>query len=251
MHAMIQNQINYGPDSVLQKWLAQYALYHLLANDSACRNASATLQNFYNTGALATVKNLVLIEDLLTQGNSSAANALLTTITPSNVPETNYKNFYGAYIKYLNNNVELADMNTFKNIALGCPSKNGTVVFNARVMYNLLNPAQFTMYANNCPSTSNKMAPEGDEENIEKENNFTVYPNPTDGSFNIGSTTQDQQNLKVEIFDMTGKKVFTDKCIFTGQDCQFYAKVTNGLYLIKITNTLTNETSSHKILFNK
>jgi hypothetical protein len=250
MVAVVQNQVNYGTDSVLQKWLAKFALFQTLANDTPSRNASPILQSFYNGNAGTNTANLVAIEDLLTQGNTTAANALLVGITPANVPETNYKNFYHAYIKYLNNTLEAADYATFKNLALLCPSQNGMIVFNARTMHNMLNPTQFTMYANNCPSANNKLANANDED-ANMVSLFTVFPNPTDGGFKISSTNKTTQNLLVELFDMTGKKVFTDKCISTGLDCQFYAKVVNGLYLIKITNTLTNETSSRKILFNK
>jgi Secretion system C-terminal sorting domain len=232
-------------------WIAgNLYILNTLANDTPSRNASVILTNFYNTTAPTNIKNLVAIEDLLTQGNTIAANALLSPLVPTNIPETNYKNFYVSYIAYLNNTISNNDMETFKNLAISCPLQNGQVVFNARVMYNMLNPTQFTMYANNCPGTSNKTEQEisADESTV---NTFIVYPNPTDGSFKIGSGSKEKQELLIELYDITGKKIFAEKCNYAGQDCQFNANVANGLYVIKIINTTTNESSLHKIQFSK
>jgi hypothetical protein len=159
-------------------------MYHTLAYDSASRNANATLTTIYNTGATTNIKNLVPIENLLTQGNTSAANALLGGIVPINVPEQNYKNFYAAYINYINNALSIVDNETIRNLALSCPGDNGLVVFNARTMDRILNPDVITYYANNCPGTNNKK--EELEEIMSLQNEmYTVYPNSANNAFYI------------------------------------------------------------------
>jgi Secretion system C-terminal sorting domain len=251
MNDIANSQIDYGVDTPNNKWLAQYNLYHTLANDTPSRNSSVILTNFYTTTAPTNIKNLVAIEDLLTQGNTIAANALLSPLVPTNVPETNYKNFYVSYIAYLNNTISNNDMETFKNLAISCPLQNGQVVFNARVMYNMLNPTQFTMYANNCAGTSNKKDEEETQIIKNDASNFSVYPNPSAGGFYINSNKAIKQDLMIELFDMTGKKVFEQECVYNGQACYFYANVSAGIYLVKVTNTINNETSLHKLHFEK
>jgi hypothetical protein len=80
---------------------------------------------------------------------------------------------------------------------------------------------------------------------------FTVYPNPTFGGFYISNSNKSNQNLLVELLDMTGKKIFSQECSYKGIDCYFDANLSSGLYLVKVINTDNNETSLHKILFAK
>jgi Secretion system C-terminal sorting domain len=249
MMDIANSQVNYGVDSPLHKWLAQYVLYKTLANDIASQNANATLSNYYINGATTTIRNLVAIEDYLTQGNTVTANALLGTIIPTNVPEQNYKSFYLAYIAYINNTMTLTDMETFKNMALGCPMQNGLIVFNARTMYNMLNPAQFTMYANNCAGVSNKKEDYTEEMQLNT-NGYVVYPNPTNNGFFISQGSKLNADLKVELLDITGKKVFSQECIYTGKDCYFNASISSGIYIVRILNKNTNEVSNIKLQIN-
>jgi hypothetical protein len=125
-------------------------------------------------------------------------------------------------------------------------SDNGTVVFNARTMYNLLNPAQFTMYANNCLSTSNKMQ---EPENVvqEKKDAYIVYPNPTSGGFYIKSKTYMNTDIEVEVFDVRGKMLLKQNCTLATVDCFISFKAVDGLYLVKIKNITTNETYISKL----
>jgi hypothetical protein len=231
-------------------WIAgNLYILNTLANDTPSRNASVILTNFYNTTAPTNIKNLVAIEDLLTQGNTIAANALLSPLVPTNIPETNYKNFYVSYIAYLNNTMSNNDMETFKNLAISCPLQNGQVVFNARVMYNMLNPTQFSMYANNCAGTSNKKADEA-EVIINENKLYTVYPNPTSNGFFVRQSSNKNTNLTVQLVDATGKTIFTQDCKYSGTDCYFNTNVSNGIYFVRIINTDTHEATIVKLLIN-
>jgi Secretion system C-terminal sorting domain len=126
-------------------------------------------------------------------------------------------------------------------LVLGCPTQNGLVVFNARIMYNMLNPGQFTMYANNCAGTSNKK--DVDEIAIidASKNAFYVYPNPTSNGFYIGNSSTKNASIEVELFDATGKLLLKQNCEYLGKDCFISSNVANGVYLVKIKNTITNE----------
>ncbi|PIV50375.1 MAG: peptidase [Flavobacteriaceae bacterium CG02_land_8_20_14_3_00_34_13] len=64
-------------------------------------------------------------------------------------------------------------------------------------------------------------------------NNFRIFPNPSDGNINI-SSRMDMGNSTVSIFDINGRKVFSQEISMNGT-IQVNAKGLNtGLYLIKI-----------------
>jgi hypothetical protein len=74
---------------------------------------------------------------------------------------------------------------------------------------------------------------------------FSVYPNPSDGNFNIFFFEQTKSNYKIELINMLGQVVFKDQLInFSGQ----YSKSINiseygkGIYTI----TLTNDSDYHQ-----
>jgi hypothetical protein len=248
MHAIINNAITYGADSVLQRWQAQFNLFRQLMADSAARNASGTITNFYNTTVPLSMKNLALSGSLLAQGNAISASSLLATIFPANIIETNYKNFYLAYMAYVNNTMTVQDKETIRLLALGCPEANGGIVFNARAMHNLLNPEQFSMYANNCPGSANKKPNEEEVLTAAVNTSYQLYPNPTANGFYIKQGSAAGANLTVELYDMTGKKVMSQSCTYTGQDCYFYTNLSDGNYVVRITNQATNVHETAKLL---
>jgi Secretion system C-terminal sorting domain len=249
MNAIALNQITYTTNQALNKWLADHTLYHTLANDIASRNANATLSAFYNTGATTNIKNLIAIEDLLTQGNTSAANALLGGIVPINIPEQNYKNFYGAYINYINNTLTTTDNETIRNLALGCPGNNGLVVFNARVMDRILNPEVLTFYANNCPGTSNKKEDTEITEQSNQTDIYTVYPNPASNGFYI-KALEPQGTIHIKVVDLQGKIVLSQTCTLGDKPCFVAANLVNGIYIVNIVNNETNTKYHTKLEIN-
>ncbi|WP_130736035.1 T9SS type A sorting domain-containing protein [Flavobacterium sp. J27] len=73
--------------------------------------------------------------------------------------------------------------------------------------------------------------------------NFTVYPNPTQGQFNI--TTNEE--LTVVIYDMVGKIILNQKSI-KGTHHFDISNFSNGLYLITLTKN--KEKQTYKLLKN-
>jgi Secretion system C-terminal sorting domain/Pregnancy-associated plasma protein-A/GEVED domain len=61
--------------------------------------------------------------------------------------------------------------------------------------------------------------------------NFVVYPNPSNAIFNIDTDS----NATIEIYDVIGKKLKTDK-IETGKSQLDLSSYYNGIYFLKITN---------------
>jgi aminopeptidase N len=73
---------------------------------------------------------------------------------------------------------------------------------------------------------------------------ITVGPNPTKGSFTL--TNDQNMEGKVEVFDMIGKKLMEKK--LTSEISFDLGNYTNGIYILKISDTNGNERSSQKII---
>ena len=79
----------------------------------------------------------------------------------------------------------------------------------------------------NCAVLSN--------ESFEVANNIKIYPNPTNGIFAI----ETQEDSTVEVFDMIGKKVYSNK-VSVGSSTIDLSNYTNGIYLLTVTNQKGN-----------
>lgn len=77
-------------------------------------------------------------------------------------------------------------------------------------------------------------------DDFNKNNTFSFYPNPVNTQLNISTTNED---LTFEIFDLLGKKLLksTKKTI----DFSSYSQ---GLYILKVTNSQSNTSFTKKIL---
>jgi sugar lactone lactonase YvrE len=73
---------------------------------------------------------------------------------------------------------------------------------------------------------------------------FTVYPNPSNGVFNIEALN----NANLTVYDMTGKQVATQK-ITIGNTTLNLSSCTAGVYFAKITNE-NNQTNTIKLIKN-
>jgi hypothetical protein len=64
---------------------------------------------------------------------------------------------------------------------------------------------------------------------------FTLYPNPTNGNFTIMQKGERQYgNVKVEVYNMSGKKVLTDNMIGLEKHEILITGLPSGLYFVKV-----------------
>lgn len=76
-------------------------------------------------------------------------------------------------------------------------------------------------------------------ENLSLNSNFSIYPNPNSGKFELRFTEMNISDLQLQLFDMTGK-VILPKRIIDNEKEQFIeidlGEISGGVYLLKITN---------------
>lgn len=95
--------------------------------------------------------------------------------------------------------------------------------------------------------TSTLTADAASTDNFTAEKLFTVYPTKNNGSFTI-NTNNNLGNSKVEIIDITGKKVYVDTRDFDkNKNQKFNINISSGLYILNIISN-NNQRSSSKII---
>jgi hypothetical protein len=80
------------------------------------------------------------------------------------------------------------------------------------------------------------------------DNNFIIYPNPSNGNINIKSLI-DFGDAKVSIYDMNGREVFTNEVSLQNTVNINAENLTTGLYILQINGV--DYSHSAKLIINK
>lgn len=116
------------------------------------------------------------------------------------------------------------------NFAVDVTLRRKSTVTSPSTTFNL--SAQWDSYSQDtCNNLGSKKVPVTEEEIVETSSEVLIFPNPSDGNFNIGLNNFDTP-YNLEIFSFTGQKVFekpnsTDSVIAAGQ-------LAKGIYVVKI-----------------
>jgi hypothetical protein len=216
--------------------------------------ADVVLSNYYNTGADANIRSLANIEDSLAANKPAITQAMLNALLPTNAIETNYKTFYSLYLKNMNATFTSADSNNLLTLAKICPGIGGSIIYNARTLYNSIYTHDYQPFNDDCtpPPTFGfgignviKLA-QSDTAKLEVFE-AEIYPNPNGGNFYIKSNAKKDLPLIVEIYTSAGKMVIKTECIKTRSDCQINVKLNAGIYIVKIINNETHEILNKKM----
>lgn len=79
---------------------------------------------------------------------------------------------------------------------------------------------------------------------FENDNVITIYPNPSNGIFNLES----QENMSIEVYDIIGKLILSQK-LSVGTNSFDISNFNSGVYLLKVTNDNGN-IQTHKLIKN-
>jgi hypothetical protein len=79
---------------------------------------------------------------------------------------------------------------------------------------------------------------------------FNLYPNPSDGNFNLQFDTRSSDRIELQLFDITGRLV--RELLFTNVASRFsesisFENIVKGVYLLKIKNG-TNQTTRKLVI---
>ncbi len=220
----------------------------LKANTSLMDN-SASLNTFYNSIQNTSVKQLFDIEESIATGDFTIANSLLINFNPTNLAETNYKNFYLVCLNVKDSTFSSSDSLALESIAKSCPYNGGNIVHQARSLYNILYKT-YKVFYDDCQNVasrkSNKVL-----SNIQVQLKTQLYPNPNNGNYTIRiNGAKDKESVEICIFDMNGKLLIKEDKSVINKEIFLTQNLLNGTYTVKVK--LADGTyDQHKIIISK
>ena len=140
---------------------------------------------------------------------------------------------------------------TLQSIANQCPALGGTVVYNARNLYNLLNNST-ELFEETCETIVSGRG-------IQKLQPFVVntpsnelvklFPNPAKASTNIYIRGNNSYGKTIVVYDVYGKIIKTILLPMNQQFVQLSTKELNGgVYMVTIIDNNSRETITQKLI---
>lgn len=236
LEKIAQNQIPAFSDTATSRFINQNHLFRTLLATPSLTTASGILQQFLtqNQLALTNKEKFNQIETDINSGNFTAAQSKITSVNPQNTAESNHKLFYDIYLRYLQNGaISANDSSSIWNIANGCPYKDGSVVYQARAMWNMLNE-NIVVFEDNCTisDAGSKLNYFQQHENKRiSSDEINIYPNPNNGSFVV--MVSERGVYKIEVTDVSGKLLLSEERYITDKT-EMKLNVKAGVYFMRI-----------------
>ena len=81
--------------------------------------------------------------------------------------------------------------------------------------------------------------PKYSNNNLDPEEPISIIPNPNDGNFSVSLNNEFTGNLKIQLYDITGKLIFTKEYKDASNHIEIYefSKFAKGNYMMKLTNS--------------
>ena len=122
------------------------------------------------------------------------------------------------------------------DLALLCPGTDGTIIYQARALYNLINKT-VRVFNDNCSVDDGAINSQNNAKTIgstdKKTWNVDLFPNPTKGNFTLVSKSENEV-LNVVISDVTGKVIFNKTVNTSNFIANLELNTVTGIYLITI-----------------
>ena len=232
-------------DSALRIYVLQQELYSNLIGDSDLQNGNVVFKTFVSNTKNSNIGKFYILDSLLAVTDTTGATNLLSVILPNNTVDNNYLVYYGWMLKTAKGISINADSVAIFNLAKGCPSIDGTVVFAARNMYNNISKRAYNFVDVCSEQEANRKKNVITKTPKNKADELKVFPNPNKGVVNI--QLPKKGNWAIVASDLSGRVVWQQNC----NGCEGIIKHnfdnSKGLYFIKITNLKTGQQCINKI----
>lgn len=249
---IVQDQNPVAGNATKVRRVQKNNVFRYLKSDQNLLASSSILQNFYNTELNTNNEAYFTIEkDLAEQQIAPAASALAAVANQDDMDE-NHQVYDVCLLHYRDTTQTFtpADSAALTHLCGKCPYTEGFVVFRARALYNEIyhvieNFADICDY-NNSSRLANKTADEITGQQLKVE----LYPNPTNDKFSIVTETVDAQ-LSIQILDIQGKVIFTDNVYVKNYATTVQASLSNGVYIVSITDVISGTNTIKKLVVQK
>jgi len=221
--------------------------YRILDADTTLMQSSTELSTFYADNAVSNMAKLLTVEKAVADNNLSLATAENALIIPGNTMEESYKLLYDALLNYQNGTFSSTDSLTITEIALGCPTLQGSAVSQAATLYNLVYQTA-EVFDNYCPEWVDKSMLISTENNSngEQELSYSIYPIPNNGTFYL--TGKLENGYQITISNSDGRKVFEMKFNAESKQEFIQTNLASGAYTVFVKNSNKEEVYKQKII---
>ena len=232
LELMAEDSVKYSYFETEQHIGDRFKVYQMLCLQPSLKDNSPIQQRFYNTASSGTVGAIAKAAIALSTGQLQNATAALNAIVPQNTIEVNYKNYYSVYLHYRMKTYSQSDSVTLKTLAMGCPVRDGLIVHHARILYSKIY-RDFTNYPNDCIDANSKSKTKQNKKPMVS-NGLSLFPNPTTGSFMINIIGETTNNVEVDISDIMGKLISSEKIILNANTAIIDKGLPDGVYIISV-----------------
>jgi hypothetical protein len=186
--------------------------------------------------ANSNMAKLLNVEKAVADNNLSLATTQNAQVMPNNSMEESYKLLYAALLNYQNGAFTSADSLTITEIAMGCPTLQGSAVSHAATLYNVVYQTA-EVFDNYCPEWVDKnmqISTENELNNVAAIT-YSIYPIPNNGEFKLRGMIE--KGYTVEITSMDGKSVYQQVFISESTEETIKTTLQSGSYTVILTNT--------------
>jgi len=239
--------------------VAKTQLYNYLKVMNVPAESSELLSTFYQDNVWQYREIFYNIEADMAEGNIGAAQEAVYAFTPENEIQAIHKRFFILLLKYQSQTLTGGDKEDLLSLAKGCPSLQGTVIHQARALYNLAYD-EALVFEDVCdysiPGQRSQTLPVSDRTNTAvneaaQSDGITLYPNPSRGEVYLSISDNTVKAVEVSISSMNG--VFLGKEILTATNgvAKINADLPSGVYMVTVTNTQTKQRTVKKLVVQK
>lgn len=254
LHDIVSDAYDYASYLAGNRKNGRLAVYRILLEDSTLLTADTVLQNFKASGDSGNIGKFFAVEQKLSEADYSNAEGLLAAISPADSAEAVLKHMYRIYMRSRSGSYSVADESHLTELANGCPAQLGIGVYQARVLLNSIYDVYF-QYESDCGDT-NQVAyrkARGNDEllNTSDNSSFVVYPNPSSGLVYFTASGMGIESYQIIVYDITGKAIFRKDYTDGEKVNSIDLNLSNGIYLIQLTNDSNGEIHKQKFVIQK
>lgn len=232
----------------------KFAVYRALLEDPSLLTTDTILQNFKAAADAGNIGKFFAVEQYLSEADYTHAETTLSGISPVDSVEIGLKKLYNIYLHSKSDTYNATDLSDLIALANSCPAQMGIGVYQARVLLNSIYDVYFH-YENDCGDINNGVYRKirGNEESSEllSRNNFMVYPNPSSGVIYFTASNMGIDSYQVTVYDISGKAIFMKE--YTGSENvnSIDLNLSNGVYLMQLTDKSNGEIHKQKFVIQK
>ncbi len=217
------------------KWRGTNWAMNVIQGDSSILASDTELKDFYNENLNSAYIQLFNANKMMLTDQFENASQINNSITPSNILESNRKSLNEVILKKLQHPDHIYDqhdLNVVHDIAIQCPYQGGDAVYEARAWYNLATNRN-NHYPNICPV--NNIEEQATPVNREEQIYFKLYPNPSDGHFQVTYDLNTKENVRLEFYTLQGQMILSQVLGANMSNSEIdLSQMESGVYLYKL-----------------